>query len=210
MSRDTCQMEQSLGQGLLEQLERLAWYEYQAGAPCIVHLSALTKINTFRALSSNAALLGCASEWLEYDAVSQLSVEDDNTALSPGRARPSATRIPSTLRPTAMQARASHHPWIDLLPCAQMRDNLLKAFDNHPDLVDEDELCHDIVHVGFGGGPNEVSLIVWGHAWDPNGWEVSSAFLRKWGWLLRGCSDMLKATNYWRGVRGEKPFAFKA
>ena len=35
-----------------------------------------------------------------------------------------------------------HHPWIDSFPSPQLRHNLLRSF-QHPDLCDEDELCHD-------------------------------------------------------------------
>lgn len=70
-NRSICRMGDSRKQALVEQLARQVWYEYQAGGPCLVHLLALTKINVFRALSSNAVILGCSSEWLDDDVVSR-------------------------------------------------------------------------------------------------------------------------------------------
>ncbi|KAJ3507447.1 hypothetical protein NM208_g15956 [Fusarium decemcellulare] len=176
-NRSICRMGDSRMRSLVEQLARQAWYEYQSGAPCFVHLSALTKINVFRALSSNAVILGCSSEWLDNDAVSRLQVGGDTCQ---------GSVTPSALQPNSLQRTVSHHPWIDLLPVARMRQNLLEAL-HYRGFAAEDELCYDIVDIGFGGGPDEPSLIVWGQPWDPCGWEVSVAFLRKWGWLMQGC-----------------------
>lgn len=192
-------------QNLVEQLARQAMSEYKAGSPCFVHLLALTKINVFRALNSNAAILGCSSEWLDYDAVSRLQI--DETCQGSIVAQPPDR--PSALQPTGLQKVLSHHPWIDLLPSGRMRENMLKVL-SCPGLVDEDALCYDIVDVGSDGGPEESSLVVWGQPWDPYGWEVSVAFLRKWGWLLQGCEELLNSTNYWRAKRGERPMALGA
>ncbi|KAH8747598.1 hypothetical protein F5883DRAFT_437129, partial [Diaporthe sp. PMI_573] len=55
----------------------------------------------------------------------------------------------------------------------------------------------------------EAALIICAEPSNPHGWEVSLALLRKWGWLLEGCEDILEATNYWREKRGEKKVIFK-
>ncbi|KAH6723473.1 hypothetical protein BKA61DRAFT_586519 [Leptodontidium sp. MPI-SDFR-AT-0119] len=54
-----------------------------------------------------------------------------------------------------------------------------------------------------------ASIIVRGEPWDPRSWEVSTGFLRKWGWILKGCPDILEATNYCRHNKGEKKLSFK-
>lgn len=36
-------------------------------------------------------------------------------------------RIPPDLHPTKFQREVFHHPWIDILLCAQLRDNMLRA-----------------------------------------------------------------------------------
>lgn len=54
------------------------------------------------------------------------------------------------------------------------------------------------------GPRNEPGLIVWGDPWKQDSWEASEAFVRKWQWLLKGCGDLMKYTNYWREKRGEE------
>lgn len=71
---------------------------------------------------------------------------------------------------------------------------------------DEDQLCNDLVE--FKDITNEqTGLIVWSDPWDPTGWEVSKPFLGRWGWLVKGCVELLQSTNYWRALRGESPLA---
>jgi hypothetical protein len=55
-------------------------------------------------------------------------------------------------------------------------------------------------------GPDaaERGVIAWSPPWDISGWEVSEGFLKKWGWLLGGCDEVLEATNPWRRMRGEE------
>jgi hypothetical protein len=36
------------------------------------------------------------------------------------------------------------------------------------------------------------------------GWEVTEGFLRKWGFLLEGCDELIESTNRWRALRGEE------
>jgi hypothetical protein len=49
----------------------------------------------------------------------------------------------------------------------------------------------------------ELGLISWAEPWDIDGWEMTEAFVRKWGVLLRGCRDVIEAPNKWRRLRGE-------
>ena len=60
--------------------------------------------------------------------------------------------------------------------------------------------------------PSEIErrgVIVWSPPWDVRGWEVTEGFWNKWGFLMKGCDDVLEATNYWRGQRGEEPLVFE-
>jgi len=99
----------------------------------------------------------------------------------------------------------THHPWIDLIPFPHIRDNILDT--TNADLLNANELGIDLLPAGDGRGET-ASLIVWGEPWDPRGWEASVPFLRKWGWLTKGCPMILEATNYWRQKRGERKLAF--
>ena len=47
-------------------------------------------------------------------------------------------------------------------------------------------------------------LLVWGEPWEVGSWEVSEGFVGRWGFLLRGCGEMVRATNGWREGRGEE------
>ncbi|KAH6691442.1 hypothetical protein F5X68DRAFT_201914 [Plectosphaerella plurivora] len=86
-----------------------------------------------------------------------------------------------------------------------MRDNFLTAVlllgeDN----VDEDALCKDVVDSGGEESPfaGPDALIAWTDPWSPGGWEVTEPFLRKWGWIVRGCVELQEGTNTWRSRRG--------
>lgn len=48
-------------------------------------------------------------------------------------------------------------------------------------------------------------LILWGEAHDVANWEVTAEFAKRWGWTLKGCEDLIIASNRWRFKRGEAP-----
>lgn len=112
--------------------------------------------------------------------------------------------IPPSLRPTPIQRKIPHHPWLDFFPFPRMRDCLIVAGDS----FDDDELCHDLM--AFWDTRNTgATLLVWGEPWDPRNWEVTEAFVSKWGWLLKGSPELLAASNSWRLVRGERPLLWR-
>ncbi|KAJ9131073.1 hypothetical protein NKR23_g11898 [Pleurostoma richardsiae] len=188
----------------LERFAGQAFADYVSGKACLAHLPALVQFNVFQALARNAAMLGVATEWLIYDSLSPFGREGPGLGLShPPIAAGTLPSCPDNLRPTPLQLTVPHHPWIDLFPIPRMRDNLLLATAD-PGLFDEDGLCSDVMEAGGTGWPEEPALIVWGEPWDPRGWEATTAFLRKWGWLLGGCGELLEATNFWREKRGER------
>jgi hypothetical protein len=175
-------------QELMHQYERLARQEYALGSPRVDQLLTLIQFNVFRALISNTSTLGFSMAWLEED------------ALSPFPSQPALNiqSCPSSLHPTQTQRKVPHHPWIDLFPFPRLRDNLLLADGSY----DEYALCNELVD--FCDVPNEkTGLIVWGEPWDPFGWEATSSFLKRWGWVVKGCEELSRSTNYWRAKRGE-------
>jgi hypothetical protein len=97
--------------------------------------------------------------------------------------------------------------WIDLIPDSTMRDNAIRMMDT----FDYNDICNDMVG-GIYEGRNTIELtgiLVWGNPWEVSGWEVTEGFVKKWGFLLRGCSEVREATNRWRTKRGDEPLIFE-
>lgn len=111
--------------------------------------------------------------------------------------------LPISLTPTILQCSVAHHHWIDLIPHPNFRDNLIAAIGT----FDADELWSDTVGGLFEGFPDSQAehqgVILWDTPWLSCGWELSEGFIRKWWWALRGCEELLEATNFWRVQRGE-------
>jgi hypothetical protein len=114
---------------------------------------------------------------------------------------PAPKDIPDSLRPTPLQESMPHDPWISMFPSPTLRDNLILSLGTY----DEDDLCGDLVgglYEGFDDVRNR-GLLVWGPPWIPSSWEISEGFARKWGFLLKGCHDVVEATQRYREGRGE-------
>ena len=179
---------------MMDQYEKSARRDYELGSPRVDQLLTLIQFNVFRALLNNTTTLGFTMAWLEYEAISPWNTNFQRASSS----------CPPSLLPTPIQRTVPHHPWIDLWPIPQMRDNILLAGDAY----DEDQLCKDLVD--FCNVPHaQTGLVVWREAWDQYGWEASEAFVRNWGWILKGCTELIESTNYWRAKRGEKALALK-
>ncbi|KIA75584.1 hypothetical protein HK57_00643 [Aspergillus ustus] len=191
---------------LLQHFESLVYtqsYTPSSPSPRSDLLLHLIQFNFIKALVQNMAVLGLASEQL-----------DDDDAISPFKMSgpwPLAAEqgyyhyhdddeyLPPSLRATAIQRTIPHHPWLDLLPIPQMRDNLILAGESY----DELQLCLDMK--GHGRvHPEQTGIIVWRDPWDADGWEVTESFARSWGWVLQGCWDLARSTNSWRARRGER------
>ncbi|RSL51138.1 hypothetical protein CEP54_011559 [Fusarium duplospermum] len=117
--------------------------------------------------------------------------------------------VPPSLLPTALQQAIPHEGWVDIIPHPVWRDNVLLALGH----FDEDALWSDIMGGLFEGFPeSEIEhrgVIAWSPPWDASGWELSPGFVRKWGWCLRGCEDILTITNQWRQKRGDDPIVYE-
>ncbi|KAI1065966.1 hypothetical protein LB507_001150 [Fusarium sp. FIESC RH6] len=165
-------------------------HSLQSHRPAV--LPSLIRLNAVNAVSNNALHIGIPLEGLCCDEV----ISPWNT-FGPKL----LDTCPESLRPTELQTEIEHHPWVDLLPIPRLRDNMLRAYSSG--VIDEDELCIDILGLMSSQGLDDAYLIVWGEAHDARSWEVSEGFLRKWGWLLKGCSELVESTNRWRQQRGE-------
>lgn len=182
-------------QDILGRFAKSAYDSYARGDPTADHLMTLTKVNVFRAFAQNLRLIGWSEFWMDDDAISLF-----NTVLPPRPPRQDDNSlIPANLQPTRIQKSIRHHPWLDFFPFPKMRDNLIEAGDDW----DDEQLCHDIM--GFWGESTmDAGMLVWGEPWDVQNWEVTESFLKKWQWVVRGCPELMDATNSWRARRGER------
>jgi hypothetical protein len=116
--------------------------------------------------------------------------------------------LPQSLMPTELQRTVPHEQWIDIVPHPQWRDNLILASGT----FDEDELWIDCIGGLFEGFPASTietnGIIAWSQPWHASGWEISEGFIKKWGWLLTDCEEIVDISNGWRRKRGERPLKF--
>ncbi|BCS29658.1 DUF3425 domain-containing protein [Aspergillus puulaauensis] len=170
-----------------------AYRSYLHGDPTADHILTLTKVNVLRAFVQNLASLGWSVKYMEKSAISPFASSSSSLDLA---SRYSS--IPSNLRPTKAQMEIPHHTWLDLFPLPRMRDNLIQAGNDWG----VQQLCNDIM--GFWGDSDlGLGLLVWGEPWDVRNWEITEPFLKKWSWVVQGCSKLLDSTNNWRSKRGE-------
>ncbi|RTE82761.1 hypothetical protein BHE90_002678 [Fusarium euwallaceae] len=96
----------------------------------------IARFSYFAALFANFSSLG-------FD----FSLFLDEASVSPfvGRSDLDDTIVPSSLRPLASQRSVSHHPYIDSLPFPEFRRRALAALSTDPPLLDEDDLCIDLM-----------------------------------------------------------------
>lgn len=171
---------------LLQLLEAAVRTAYDARSPRTDILLGLTQLNVYRALVANIEVLGLTASEMHDEALSPFSMAYTYHSR--------LDNLPDPLEPTTIQRSVPHHPWLDLLPDAALRNNLILL--DAAGLLDDDQCCIDMCS---GSG-----VIVWRDPWDPSGWEVTPAFLSKWRLALTGCWSLLQSTNYWRTKRGEK------
>ncbi|KAL4991854.1 hypothetical protein BDW68DRAFT_198108 [Aspergillus falconensis] len=199
---------------ILRHLESLFYTEYAASSPRTDLLLGLTRVNFMRALHTNIEILGYSAAEMHDDALSQFGTAGP---MKPSLRPTSSTFFPASLQPTPIQLTVPHHPWLDLLPIPQMRDNLILAEAGagagagEEYCYDDVQLCRDMCGYGTlslpadrSTGNGETGIIVWRDPWDPEGWEVTETFLRRWGWVVAECTELFRATNRWRAVRGER------
>jgi hypothetical protein len=188
-------------QELMQRFARHAYASYVLGTPALSHLPLLTRYNVSSALQRNADILGVKADYFDCNGLSPFTKQGPTLGLVSSRA---LHDWPKNLLPTVLQRSIEHHPWVDVFPWPQLRDNMLQAFE-HPQICDEDEMCRTVVE--YECLDEEPLLVVWADAWDTRSWEITPQFLKKWGWLLKGCEHFLDATNYWRSRRDERPIS---
>ncbi|KAK5311759.1 hypothetical protein LTR93_011601 [Exophiala xenobiotica] len=174
-------------------LANRAYVDYTMNAPRLSQLPLLITLNVNIAMAKNATIMGFKREIL--------CLEESISPLNCSGPSQVPITYPRSLEPTTVQQNIVHHPWLDVFPFPRFRDNVIQAC--AANVMDDDDLCADISEISQEN-TEKPSLIVWGESSNPYCWEASILFFRKWGWLLKGCPEVLKATNKWRQSRGEK------
>ncbi|GAW19679.1 hypothetical protein ANO14919_091680 [Xylariales sp. No.14919] len=181
---------------LILAFEAFIYHSWLTSAPRPALLPDLVQFNFARALMENARVLGLTSSHLHDDAISYFSVAGP----WPPSINLETTALPAGLRPTDLQRRAPHHPWFDLIPISQMRDNLIRRGE---ECFNDEHLC---CAMRGHGDRSDAGFLVWGDSWDSSSWEVTEGFARSsWGWTISGCWELFRSTNKWRAQRGEPP-----
>lgn len=155
-------------------------------------LLTMVQYNVQRASLFNMAILSL---------LDHLPLECGGTLNLPSLAIDPPSCVPPELLPTTLQKSTPHEYWIDIFPCPMMRDNLIRLYKQYDAHALQRDLAKSL-YEGFVDG-EQRGCMVWGEPWTVNGWEVSEGFVRKWGFLLKGCSSLLASTNRWRESRGE-------
>ncbi|KAL3451106.1 hypothetical protein BJX65DRAFT_268989 [Aspergillus insuetus] len=176
----------------IARFQAAAHWSYVTGNPTADHLLTTVKLNIYRAFVENMAALGMDLTWMKGDAISPFCTSN------PWPSELTPTTIPTHLQPSPIQRQVPHHPWLDFFPHPRMRDRLILAGD-----FDDDNLCLDIMAF-WDANADDAGLVIWGPPWDLQNWELSEGFLRKWGWTVQGCPELLHSTNSWRSLRGER------
>ncbi|KAF2828665.1 hypothetical protein CC86DRAFT_196367 [Ophiobolus disseminans] len=202
-TKPTCLATTPRVQEIMQRFADHAYASYIQGTPALSHLTLLVRYNVSSALLRNAEILGVTEEYSDWEGISPFFKQASASNFTDSQ---SSLDWPANLRPTPVQCAIEHHPWLDVFPWPQVRDNMVQAFE-YLGVDGEDELCHDVSQ--YDDHDTNPLLVVWGDAWDPSNWEITADFLRKWGWLLSGCEQSLDATNYWRAKRGERPISRK-
>lgn len=181
---------------IMQRLETLASSYYRLGSPRTDLLLHIIQFNFSKALIENIRVLGLTSEDLDDEAISPFNT----TGPRQRHKLIEESSLPNDLQPTVVQRAILHHPWLDLLPIPSMRGNLIRAGETY----DEERLCLDMK--GHGSmDTGKTGIMVWRDPWDSSGWEVSESFARDWSWVIWGCEDLFRSTNFWRAQRGERP-----
>ena len=121
-----------------------------------------------------------------------------SATLSPSFRTPTqGENTPLSLRPTSFQQSTLHPDWIDILPSPRMRDNATGTLH----LYTHGEPVADLPG-GLVGRQKEIDsrLLVWTNPWEPSSWELTEGFIRKWGFLVQGCTELVQSANRWRGA----------
>jgi hypothetical protein len=129
----------------------------------------------------------------------------DLTALSPfnDSSIPTDPRVlTSNFAPTTAQKTVPHHPIIDFLPWASVRDRLIGIFSLPDELRPP---CASgplaLVQLAYDMEDSAEGIRIWGHS-PCNGsmWEVGQVLFQRWWFVFD--RQVIEQSNRWRSLRG--------
>ncbi|RBR18335.1 uncharacterized protein FIESC28_06108 [Fusarium coffeatum] len=193
-----------------------ALYKTAHARPTLLPTQYTMETGIFGAIFANCYALGMAGvdEILGEEGCSVFSVtQDEGHHLSQLPLVKSRFRALSPdLRPIDKQLTFGHHPYVDVIPFKSFRENLIRALENKPSMIDEGILCHDILAGGFtcwGSGRNPHGMAA-GVPWDSRSWEPSVWFLMKYRHLAGDWDgELWTSARWWHNARGERIQAAK-
>ncbi|GKT40293.1 uncharacterized protein ColSpa_00474 [Colletotrichum spaethianum] len=134
---------------------------------CPDHLITLLQFNVLRALAVNRTLISGIL-------VTPLDCSEEAIHVVPYPSKPEL--LPSTLLPTTTQQMVPHGDWIDMFPCPEARDRLIRAAGT----FDEDDLWADCIGGLYEGFPDDEverrGIIAWSPPWDIGGGRCRKGF----------------------------------
>lgn len=199
-----------------------------------MHILNVVWSNVFLGLMGNKHILASSARYLTASDTPEMASARYFEDYFPGIAvtLPFTAGPSSSLTPTWLQITVEHATWIDLVPFARMRDNLIMwqdYFDHVEfirDVIGSDNIDPNQFRRPFrtdvakrlgrtephrtGGDRSMLSqrgMVVWGEPYDAGNWEITPGFLEKWGWTMKECEHLLESTNHWRQMRGERPLS---
>ncbi|KAH8686480.1 hypothetical protein BGZ61DRAFT_479583 [Ilyonectria robusta] len=200
--------------------------------PLADHLLHLVNYNVFRGFFTNKAALSRVTTHIIQSPDRSHVVDIMKTLPCQTIIVPTGSNIPRHLIPTALQTQKPHATWIDFIPFPKIRDNLIAQedrfdhldfmedvvgdvlqkllFSNRKSTVEPQGSSHLVPSKGLDDGmtANRKGLVLWGEPHNPENWEATPEFLRKWGWTVDGCDELIKSSNHWRMLRGEEMMQF--
>ncbi|KAG4434765.1 hypothetical protein IFR05_009756 [Cadophora sp. M221] len=113
--------------------------------------------------------------------------------------------ITTDMTPTAVQYTKSHHPYLDLIPWPSFRSKAIIAISVTPPLIDEEDLCLDLMNNALRcwGSMRSQHGRGEGTPWDMRSWEAAPWFIAKWAMLMDGDGgEIARNSAWWRNQKG--------
>lgn len=142
------------------------------------HFLTLIYYNVLRGLVWNIPNLGLDPTEIEKDECASPFTSSSLTD------RPAVKQLPPSLPPTLSQQKKHHHPYIDIFPCAVVRNKIIQ---HEVDINGEDDgLCMAIFGIqttcdtpgGSTNGEMCTSTTLWGDPWGVEQWEMFDVRVR--------------------------------